>query len=202
MKDGMKDAVKSGLPAVAAALPDEVQAALETHRRLLEQWRKAMDLVGPGPVGPHFEDAVGSVLGLPVTGRWADLGSGAGFPGVALAALFPEARVELVESRQKRAVFLRKVVMEARLSGATVVHGRSEALEDGVYDGVISRAYKQPEAYLAYAARLLRPGGLAVLLTGDADLDPLAELGAFEVIATEPYPVGEGFRRRVVLRRG
>ena len=62
-----------------------------------------MDLVGPGPLEPHFQDAAGAVAGLEAVGRWVDLGSGAGFPGIALAARHPGAEVWLVESRRKRA---------------------------------------------------------------------------------------------------
>ncbi len=181
-------------------LPRDAQDCLSAHESLLARWRKAMDLVGPEPLAPHFEDAVGSVQGLEATGRWADLGSGAGFPGVALSALHPDAHVVLVESRRKRAVFLEKVVYEAGLppTRATVLHGRTEALEDGEYDGVISRAYKQPAAYLADAWRLLKSGGRAVLLTGDQDTE---ELAGFEQISVSRYRVGDGWRRQVVLRK-
>lgn len=186
-----------------AGLEPEAARVLSAHEALLERWRGAMDLVGPGPLGPHLEDAVGAVAGLEAVGRWADLGSGAGFPGVALAALHPEASVLLVESRRKRAVFLERVLAEARLpeSRCAVVHGRTEALEDGAFDGIISRAYKPPPAYLADAARLLRPGGRAVLLTGDDPAEDLAPPPALTLEAEARYPVGEGWRRRLIYRR-
>lgn len=190
----------------AAAPSAEARAVLEAHERVLARWRGAMDLVGPGPLAPHFEDALGAVAGLAARGDWADLGSGAGFPGVALAALHPEARVLLVESRRKRAVFLERVLAEAGLPAARcrVVHGRTEALESGAFDGVISRAYKPPAAYLADAARLLRPGGRAVLLTGDGPpegLGALEELEGLELLDTTRYPVAGGWRRALSFRR-
>ena len=132
---------------------------LETHHlETLRKWRKAMDLVGPGPLQPHFLDAACAVRWLEPTGVWADLGSGAGFPGVALAAHHPHLEVHLVESRRKRAQFLRQ------LRAGKVLCQRSEELPDGAYDGVISRAYRRPELYLADALRLLKPGGSAVLM--------------------------------------
>lgn len=175
------------------------EIALDAHRRLLDKWRNAMDLIGPGPAGPHFEDAVGAVDGLEATGRWADLGSGAGFPGIALAALHPDAEVLLVESRQKRAIFLKKVVAEAGLGNARVVHGRTESLEDGGFNGVISRAYKPPRKFLADAARLLRAGGVAVMMLGDRT-DHDLPLG-WERVRTDRYPVADGHRVRTVARR-
>ena len=170
--------------------------AEDIHRALLERWRKAMNLVGPGPVEAHFLDAVGAVSGLNATGRWADLGSGAGFPGIALAARHPSASVLLVESRAKRATFLVQVIREAQLDNATVFHGRVEELAPG-FDGVISRAFRPPEAYLADAERLLASGGRAVLLSGDP---PPAFAGwiAEEVIE---YAVPDGTRTRTSLTR-
>ncbi|MFT4978955.1 MAG: 16S rRNA G527 N7-methylase RsmG [Myxococcota bacterium] len=171
------------------------------HQALLEQWRGAMDLIGPGPSSPHFTDAAASVRDLEATGDWADLGSGAGFPGIALAARWPDAHVLLVESRSKRGVFLDQVLAAAKLTNATVHRGRTEKLADGSFDGIISRAYKPPADYLVDAARLLRPRGRAVLLLGDAT--PAPELDScWEELSTLRYRVGSGWRQRIVLRRG
>ncbi len=172
-------------------------ATQSVHRELLEKWRSAMDLVGPGPVDPHFEDAEGAVRGLPVAGDWADLGSGAGFPGIALAGAFPEARVALVESRLKRATFLRRVVRGAGLDNATVVHGRTEELAPASLDGLISRAYKPPRKVLADASRLLKPGGHAVLLLGSQAQVSLPT--GFRAHSEARYTVGAGQRLRVVV---
>lgn len=168
------------------------------HLALLERWRKAMDLIGPGPAEPHFQDAAGAVQSLgPIQGRWADLGSGAGFPGIALAARNPLATVLLVESRRKRATFLDTVVAQARLGNATVLCGRSEELAPG-FDGLISRAYKPPEEVLLDAERLLAPGGVVVLMLGDSDWPPPA---GWTVVQQGRYPVADGWRRLVSLRR-
>jgi 16S rRNA (guanine(527)-N(7))-methyltransferase RsmG len=170
---------------------------LATHERLLQKWRKAMDLVGPGPVEPHFEDARGAVIGLPVEGEWADLGSGAGFPGIALAAFHPDAHIILVESRQKRSIFLNKVVGEAKMTNIEVRCTRTETLPDGSLNGVISRAYKPPLAFLEDAARLLRPGGHAVMMLGDgAQVDVPNH---WSEASRSRYAVADGFRERVVL---
>jgi len=171
-------------------------AAEDTHRSLLERWRKAMNLVGPGPIDAHFQDAVGAVQGLNASGRWADLGSGAGFPGIALAARFPAASVLLVESRSKRAAFLSQVVREEQLSNAEVFHGRVEDV-DGGFDGVISRAFRPPAEYLVDAERLLGPGGRAVLLSGDAP----PQFTGWSVQEMVTYPVADGTRTRTSLVR-
>ena len=171
---------------------------LDVHRELLERWRRAMDLVGPGPIEEHFLDAQGAIAGLQARGRWADLGSGAGFPGVALAAAFPEANVLLVERRQKRAAFLREVVAHAGLTNAEVVEADSESLESSSFDGIISRAYRPPAEYLRDALRLTRPGGTAVLLTAGDSPAPPAGLAVFHV---EHYFVEGKPRASIRLRR-
>ncbi len=174
----------------------KLTAIEQTHLALLEQWRGAMNLVGPGSVQPHFIDSVGAVSRLAAKGRWADLGSGAGFPGIALAARHRDAVVLLVESRQKRAAFLRRVITDAHLENARVFHGRVEDLEPG-FDGVICRAYKAPEAFLADAARLLGPEGVAVVLTADT----LPHQPGWDVIDAAVYPVVDGHRVRTVVTR-
>ncbi len=166
------------------------------HRALLEKWRGAMNLVGPGDTMHHFEDAARAVDGIPVSGRWVDLGSGAGFPGIALAARNPDAEVHLVESRAKRVAFLRAVIQGAGIQNATIHHCRTESIELR-FDGVISRAYKPPPLYLKDAARLLLPGGRAVLLSGD--VPPL--FPGWDVKETHTYPLGPQSRVRTLLVR-
>lgn len=167
------------------------------HLTLLGRWRKAMDLVGPGPLEPHFEDAARAVAWLEEPqGLWADLGSGAGFPGIALAARHPQLKVKLVESRQKRAVFLDQVA--AGTKNIEVCCCRSETLEDGGLDGVISRAYRKPPEFLKDALRLLKPGGVAVLML--ARQEP-PEVSGLEVFHVEHYQLGDRPRAAVGYRK-
>lgn len=157
-----------------------------------------MDLVGPGPVEEHFLDADAAVAGLEAEGDWLDLGSGAGFPGVALAVRWPAARLTMVERRQKRCAFLAEVIARTGLGNVTLLEGDSATLPRGVWQGVISRAYKPPPDVLAEAAGLLAPGGRAVVLTaGD-----VPEAGAdFVLEAVERYTVLGKPRASVRFRR-
>ncbi|MCP4806188.1 MAG: methyltransferase domain-containing protein [Proteobacteria bacterium] len=166
------------------------------HFDLLTKWRKAMDLVGPGPLEPHFEDARRAVAWLEPTGSWVDLGSGAGFPGVALAAHHPDLRVLLVESRSKRAAFLDQVARTA--PNLSVRCTRSEKLEDGAFDGVISRAYRPPEDFLADARRLLQAGGTAVVMLARQEPPRVDGLEMFHV---EHYNLGGRPRAAVGYRK-
>lgn len=171
--------------------------AEQTHLALLERWRAAMNLIGPGPAEPHFEDAARAVSWMSQhvspQGRWADLGSGAGFPGIALAARFPQLEVHLVEPRARRAAFLEQVVHAAGLKNAQVRCCRSETLIDASFDGVVSRAYRPPLDFLTDARRLLVPGGVALLMLA-RQAPP--ELPGLELFHVEHYALPGGERER------
>jgi 16S rRNA (guanine527-N7)-methyltransferase len=91
----------------------------------------------------------------------ADLGSGAGFPGTALAVALPVARVSLVESQRRKCAFLRGLCERAAIANAAVVCERAEDWEDGrgANDAVVARALAPQPVVLEYAAPLLRLGG-------------------------------------------
>jgi len=170
----------------------EVKQVEQVHRDLLEQWRVAMNLVGPGSTKIHFADSRAVARALKPSGRWADLGSGAGFPGVALAAWNPDVHVTLVESRSKRAAFLRRVVKRSGLTNAEVFHGRVESLDPAQWDGLVSRAFAAPPAVLDHARRLLVPGGCVALMLAREEVDPPDD---FELMAHLDYQAGGRERR-------
>lgn len=110
-------------------------------------------------------DAVGAAR------RIADLGSGAGFPGLALAVALPEAEVSLVESQRRRCEFLKRVCATAGVENARVVCSRAEEWRAGMgrCDVVTARALAPQPVVLEYAAPLLRMGGTLVDWRGRRD---------------------------------
>lgn len=168
------------------------------HLELLEKWRTAMNLIGPGPAEHHVMDARGAVASLGARGRWADLGSGAGFPGIALATHNPEAQVVLVESRERRVGFLKQVIRATGLQNVDIFHGRTETLE-GSFDGVVSRGYRPLTDYLSDAERLLCPTGEAVSMTGEGALAGIP--AEWVVVQTWTYALADGRRSAHRLRR-
>lgn len=174
---------------------------LAVHRRELEAWRRVMNLVGPGPVDEHYIDAEGAVGWLRPAGHWADLGTGAGFPGVVLAHLHPELRVDLVDSRRKRCVFLEHVLAAADVDRdrVRVMCQRVEALPSGAYDGVTARAFAPPPAVFQHAERLLRPGGSVVLFLQGGAAVPSSEV--FDEVGRQRYVVQGRERLAVELTK-
>jgi 16S rRNA (guanine527-N7)-methyltransferase len=174
---------------------------LAVHRELLERFRQAMNLVGPGPVDQHYVDARLALEGLAPRGRWADLGTGAGFPGVVLAADWPDVAVDLVDSRRKRCTFLEEVLDRAGVDGGVrVVCARIEDLPGRAYDGVTARALAPPAEALALAAPKVVDGGRAVLLLQDDQDAP--DVPGWARVEERAYRLPDGRpRRRVVWRR-
>lgn len=175
----------------------DAQRPRDAHRALLEKWRKIMDLVGPGPLDPHFDDAEAAVGWLKASGAWADLGSGAGFPGIMLAETSPHAMVTLVERRQKRCAFLEAVVAAAHLPNIEVVCADAATLPHAHYDGIVSRAYRPPAEMLGEGRRLLKNDGLLVLLLAKEEAPVAPDFDLFHV---ERYTVEGRSRAAVALR--
>jgi 16S rRNA (guanine527-N7)-methyltransferase len=103
----------------------------------------------------------------------ADLGAGAGFPGLALAVALPEVRVSLVESAARKCAYLRGVTAVAGIANARVVHARAEDWLEGRerHDLVVARALATLPVVMEYAAPLLRLGGALVAWKGRRDPD-------------------------------
>ena len=162
------------------------------YLQMLEQWRRAMDLIGPGPAEPHLQDCLSAAQLLEPTGCWVDLGSGAGLPGILFAIEHPEVSLDLVESRQKRAVFLRRVCASLALTNVTVLHTRTERLTQR-YDGIISRAYKPPLQFLKDAEAIGAEQCTAVCMLGSEANVQLPE--NWRLLEEHLYPVADGYRK-------
>jgi len=100
----------------------------------------------------------------------ADFGSGAGFPGLPIAVLYPSARVILIESQMKKVTFLREVIRSLGLSNASVHAGRAE--ESAMKSQIVTiRAVEKFKSSLSVAASLLAPEGRLALLIGVAQVE-------------------------------
>ena len=126
----------------------------------------------------------------------ADLGSGAGFPGLPMKIFAPQIRLTLIESRQKKASFLREVVRTLNLKDVEVLSTRAEQLATA-YDLVTLRAVERYKDVLPVAARLVLPSGrLALLIGASQQADAERLLSSFSW--AEPIPV-PGSASRIIL---
>ena len=124
-------------------------------------------------VDRHVADSLSALVLEPVRAarRVVDIGSGAGWPGLALAAALPEGRVSLVESAVRHCRYLQRAVAAAGLGNVEVVHARAEEWREGLgaHDLVTARALAALPVLCEYAAPLLAEGGHLVAWKGDVE---------------------------------
>ena len=150
----------------------------------------------------HVADSLTAleVPGVRDARRIADLGSGAGPPGLVLAIALPDAEVTLVESVGKKCTWMEATVERLGLANVRVVCARAEEIEAEPFDVVTARALGSLAVLCEYAAPLLRNGGVLVAWKGAVDaaeeadgLAAAAILGLERdtVLAVRPYPRSE-----------
>lgn len=156
-----------GLAELALSVSKEQRAALLELAELLEAWGGRLNLSGHRSaeriVGRLVLDAAALLVAAPPFASLADLGSGAGFPGLPMAILRPELRVTLVESRERRHHFQRAARRKLALGNATPLLGRAETLEPSPHAAVIAQAMAQPGQALAWMLPWVEPGGWLLL---------------------------------------
>lgn len=158
-------------------LPDSAFDAMLAHYEELSRWNRKLALIGPGTAGEvlsrHFGESLAALTLLPPeVEAGVDVGSGAGFPGLVLAAVRPGLQMTLVESRERKWSFLlsavRKSSLPCRCLNARVGVPLPAGLPESI-DLVTARALKlEPDILQAFAGRL-RPRGRILLWVGEKD---------------------------------
>jgi 16S rRNA (guanine527-N7)-methyltransferase len=186
------------LPPSVRELPEPARDALAGVLELLAAERSAPSSVRelPDAWRVHVADSLAG-LGfeqLAGAGAIADVGAGAGFPGLVLAAALPDARVDLVESVARKCEFMRRAIEVSGIVNARVVCERSEDRARGAgreaYDAVTARAVGRLSTLAELASPLLHDGGVLVAWKGRRNPDEEAELArAAPELAIEPLEV-------------
>jgi 16S rRNA (guanine527-N7)-methyltransferase len=189
-------------PFIQEPLSPEQFQQLQAHLELLLKWNAKISLTAIRDpqeiVRRHFGESLftGAQLDIKSQAQLADLGSGAGFPGLPIAVLRPEIKVTLIESQQKKVAFLREVIRSANISNASVYAGRAE--EATIKSQIVTvRAVEKFDSVLPIAASLLEAHGELALLIGAAQAQAArTKLLHFEW--KEPVGIPES-RERVLL---
>lgn len=154
-------------------LDDETIQKLKRYSSLLMEWSEKMNLTAikdePGIVEKHFFDSLLPAKSpLFVGNRIADIGTGAGFPGLVYATVFPSKKVVLVEATGKKCGFLNAVKTELGLTNVTVLNKRAEELtERDAFDIVIARALAPLNVLLEILAPWAKVHGKVIAMKGE-----------------------------------
>jgi 16S rRNA (guanine527-N7)-methyltransferase len=177
--------------AVEVAEPELEKVA--NYLKLLTIWAKKLALVSAGEipllVRKHLADCLYAASRCPLRGRAADLGSGAGLPGIPVAILRPELAVDLIESRAKKISFLTQATHG--IANARPLNRRVEDLAGGDYSLAIARALAPLQRLLPLARPLLTSGGTLIAMKSERypeELDGI-DLGSsgFRIEEVEAY---------------
>jgi 16S rRNA (guanine527-N7)-methyltransferase len=168
------------------AEPDTAEGVFGSQIGLARQYAQklANDSDELGLLGPRELDKIWSrhILNSAVVAELikpgdlvADVGSGAGLPGIPMAIAAPESNFVLIEPMERRASWLQEVVGELDLENVEVIRARAEEIEGGEFDVVTARAVAALDKLLRLTVPLLKPGGRVIALKGSKAPEEILE---------------------------
>jgi len=205
--EALRGELDAGLAALG--LQEDLAPPLLAYLALLDRWNRTYNLTAirepRDMVAKHLLDSLAMQPFVRDLDTLADLGAGAGLPGIPLAIACPQLQVTLVESNGKKARFLREAVRTLGLAGARVAESRIEAVADaGAYDAITARALATLPLLLELGGHLLKPGGRLLAMKGavpDEEIAALPDGWRVETIQPLLVPGLDAERHLVVVRR-
>jgi 16S rRNA (guanine527-N7)-methyltransferase len=199
------DTIRRALTEFHLTATDEQIVYIQQYMRLLLTWNDKVNLTAIRDpleiLHRHFCECMFATVSVPVeNGRLADVGSGAGFPGVPLKIMRPELQVFLIESNMKKATFLAEVLRNIELPDTRVLVSRYEELGEEVspLDFVCSRALGDFGPFLTWAASQSVAAKQVILWVGGRDLDQVRSDGP-DWEWREPIAVPNSLRRYLLV---
>jgi 16S rRNA (guanine527-N7)-methyltransferase len=169
-----------GIAAIGLTIPPDTQTLLLRYLGLIQKWNSVHNLTAlRDPEAMLVRHLLDSLAIAPhIDGqRIADVGSGAGLPGIPLALVHPERHVGLIESNHKKAIFLQQARIELDIKNIEVMAGRAENFDSaGRFDIVISRAFSDLTDFVKLAAHLCKPSGKLMAMKGIYPHEELSQL--------------------------
>jgi 16S rRNA (guanine527-N7)-methyltransferase len=204
-----KEQMGQGLAGLGIQLNSEAVERLSAYVALLGKWNRVYNLTAirePGKiVSHHLLDSL-AVLSHLNADTIADIGSGAGLPGIPIAVAKPDMRVVLVESNHKKCAFLRQAMTELQLENVEVVSDRAEKWRPPqLFGAVISRAFADLASFVEIAGHLCRPDGVLLAMKGlypDEELGQLPAEVELKSVETIDVPGLRAARHLVIMRPG
>jgi 16S rRNA (guanine527-N7)-methyltransferase len=183
--------------------PEQV-IAIQRYMAMLLAWNEKVNLTAirdPAEIlYRHFCESMYAAVAIPsLAGRLADVGSGAGFPGLAVKIARPELHIFLIESNVKKATFLAEVVRELGLTDTRVLVSRYEELGEEItpIDVVCSRALGEFDKFLGWARSERVAAGRAILWVGGRDVGAIKQINGWSW--KEPVPIPHSLQRYLLI---
>ncbi len=192
------------LAAYGANATDAQCELIRSYISLLLKWNRSISLTAitneVDILKFHFGESVFALSALNgIKGRLADVGTGAGFPGLALRIFAENTKVLLIESSSKKCAFLNEAVRQLGVNDVCVLHTRFEDAVDslrGTINVVTSRALGDRAALLGFSSEVLAPGGQVSLWIGKDGVDEVACVQGWRWHPAVPIP---GSKHRFVI---
>lgn len=207
MSEAVMGQLESALHELDLALPEGAVARLVAYLELMAKWNRVYNLTAirevDRAVTHHVLDCL-AVLPHVQGERVADVGSGAGLPGIPAALARPEWRITLIESNHKKSSFLQQAVADLGITNACVVGQRVEGLPAGNFDLVVSRAFSDLPEFARIAGHLVAPGGTLAAMKGlypDEELALLPQEWRVEDAIPLRVPGIEAARHLILMKR-
>ncbi|MFC0210931.1 16S rRNA (guanine(527)-N(7))-methyltransferase RsmG [Paenibacillus chartarius] len=208
------------LSAQGIVLTEKQLLQFDIYYRTLVEWNEKMNLTGitdrEQVYLKHFYDSLSLAFFLPMeeVSRLADIGSGAGFPGIPLKIVYPHLKLTIVDSLQKRIHFLEHLSSELGLTDAAFIHGRAEDIarlpdHRDQYDLVTARAVARLAVLNEFCLPFVKTNGLFVAMKGASGEEELSEArysmdqlkGSLERAEKFTLPMEESSRQLFFVRK-
>ncbi len=199
------DNVRELLAPFDVSLTTSQTAQLLSYLRLLLRWNQKINLTAirtpEDCVARHFGESLYLTNLVEIQGRLLDIGSGAGFPGLAMKILRPGLAVTLMEPVSKKRAFLKEVTRACGMTDVEVTGHRAEEFSarfgNAAYDIVTMRAVGEPEKMATFAARFLKPSGKLCLWLGKGQVASVQSVSQ-GILWGIPHPIPLS-RQRLIL---
>lgn len=195
--------IRDTLAAFGVVASGDLCQAIREYISILLLWNQKISLTSitsPSEIlERHFAESLFAVSAAPIRARrLADVGSGSGFPGLALGLLLPNTEIMLIEANAKKAAFLAETARKLKLGRVRVLRERSEEIQliEPIADCVTARATGHFASLLKWSKAALEPGGQLVLWIGATDARNVTQEPSY--VWREPIPIPRS-RNRVLL---
>ena len=205
----MKDAgelLRAGIEEIGFEYSEKQVDAFITYLEELKKWNRAYNLTGLKTdrdiIIKHFLDSLLFAQALPPEAlTLADIGSGAGFPGIPIKIICPDIKVFLIEPTQKKAIFLRHICSKLQLKNAEIMDRRIEEVKGLKVDVVVTRALFSVRDFIAKTQDILNKKGILILSKGPGLEKELAGLDQNNISVSDfKLPFENIIRHMVVVR--